>query len=70
MLGGWTGTEPAIDADRRLVSIRIDPTATVPEIVRRLDTAGIGVQDVGIRRPTLDEVFLQLTANPHKEIAV
>jgi len=70
VLGGWTGTEPAIDPDRRLVSIRIDPAATVPDIVRRLDTAGVGVQDVGIRRPTLDEVFLQLTASPHKEIAV
>lgn len=70
VLGGWIGTEPAIDPDRRLVSIRIDPAATVPDIVRRLDTAGVGVQDVGIRRPTLDEVFLQLTANPHKEIAV
>jgi ABC-2 type transport system ATP-binding protein len=69
VLGGWTGAEPAIDPDRQ-VSIRIDPAATVPDIVRRLDTAGVGVQDVGIRRPTLDEVFLQLTANPHKEIAV
>jgi ABC-2 type transport system ATP-binding protein len=68
--GGWTGAEPAIDPDRQLVSIRIDPAATVPDIVRRLDSAGVGVQDVGIRRPTLDEVFLQLTANPHQEIAV
>jgi ABC-2 type transport system ATP-binding protein len=69
VLGGWTGAEPAIDPDRQLVSIRIDPATTVPDIVRRLDAAGVGVQDVGIRRPTLDEVFLQLTANPHKEIA-
>lgn len=70
VLGRWTGTEPAIDPDRQLVSIRIDPATTLPDIVRRLDTAGLGVQDVGIRRPTLDEVFLQLTAGPHKEIAV
>jgi ABC-2 type transport system ATP-binding protein len=70
VLGAWTGAEPGIDPDRRLVSIRIDPAATVPDIVRRLDAAGVGVQDVGIRRPTLDEVFLQLTANPHEEIAV
>jgi ABC-2 type transport system ATP-binding protein len=70
VLGRWTGTEPAIDRHRQLVSIRIDPATTLPDIVRRLDTAGLGVQDVGIRRPTLDEVFLQLTAGPHKEIAV
>jgi ABC-2 type transport system ATP-binding protein len=69
VLGGWTGAEPAIDPDRRLVSIRVNPATTVPDIVRRLDAAGVGVQDVGIRRPTLDEVFLQLTASPHKEIA-
>jgi ABC-2 type transport system ATP-binding protein len=70
VLGGWTGAEPAIDPDRRLVSIRVNPATTVPDIVRRLDAAGVGVQDVGIRRPTLDEVFLQLTAGPHQEIAV
>jgi ABC-2 type transport system ATP-binding protein len=70
VLGGWTGAEPAVDPDRRLVSIRVNPATTVPEIVRTLDGAGVGVQDVGIRRPTLDEVFLQLTAGPHQEIAV
>jgi ABC-2 type transport system ATP-binding protein len=70
VLGGWTGAQPAIDPDRRLVSIRVNPATTVPEIVRTLDGAGVGVQDVGIRRPTLDEVFLQLTADPHQEIAV
>jgi ABC-2 type transport system ATP-binding protein len=65
VLGGWTGTEPAIDPDHRRVSIRVNPATTVPDIVRTLDSAGVGVQDVGIRRPTLDEVFLQLTASPH-----
>jgi ABC-2 type transport system ATP-binding protein len=33
----------------------------VPIVVRELDTAGIGVQDVGIRRSTLDDVFFALT---------
>jgi ABC-2 type transport system ATP-binding protein len=28
--------------------------------VRMLDAAGVAVLDVGIRRPTLDEVFLHL----------
>ncbi len=29
--------------------------------VRRLDEAGVGVEDLGLRRPTLDDVFLSLT---------
>jgi ABC-2 type transport system ATP-binding protein len=32
--------------------------------VRELDAAGIEVDDVGFRRPTLDEVFLALTGKP------
>ena len=31
--------------------------------LRRLDTDGIGVLDVGLRRPTLDDVFLTLTGH-------
>jgi ABC-2 type transport system ATP-binding protein len=33
------------------------------EVLRRLDTAGIGLLDVGLRRPTLDDVFLTLTGD-------
>jgi ABC-2 type transport system ATP-binding protein len=33
----------------------------IMEAVRRLDDAGVGVEDLGVRRPTLDEVFLALT---------
>jgi len=32
--------------------------------VRRLDEQHIAVDDVGLRRPTLDEVFLTLTGQP------
>ncbi len=34
---------------------------TIVEAVRRLDEAGVGVEDLGLRRPTLDDVFLSLT---------
>jgi ABC-2 type transport system ATP-binding protein len=33
----------------------------IAEAVRRLDAAGIGIEDIAIRRPTLDDVFLSLT---------
>ena len=37
--------------------------ADLVEFLRRLDSAGIPVRDVGLRRPTLDDVFLQLTGH-------
>ena len=33
------------------------------EVVRALDVAGIAAEDIGLRRPTLDEVFLRLTGH-------
>jgi len=32
--------------------------------VRELDAAGVEVDDIGFRRPTLDEVFLAITGKP------
>jgi ABC-2 type transport system ATP-binding protein len=42
----------------------------IAEAVRRLDEAGIGIDDIALRRPTLDDVFLNLTgraAEPQDE---
>jgi ABC-2 type transport system ATP-binding protein len=33
----------------------------IAEAVRRLDEAGIGIEDIAVNRPTLDDVFLELT---------
>ncbi|HSF84202.1 MAG TPA: ATP-binding cassette domain-containing protein [Acidimicrobiia bacterium] len=35
--------------------------ATLTQALRALDTAGVHLRDVGLRRPTLDDVFLSLT---------
>jgi hypothetical protein len=35
--------------------------------IRELDAAGIAVNDAGFRRPTLDEVFLNLTGHPAED---
>ena len=43
---------------------------SIVEAVRRLDGAGIGIDDIAVRRPTLDDVFITLTghaAEPHDE---
>ncbi|HET9675643.1 MAG TPA: DUF4162 domain-containing protein [Gaiellaceae bacterium] len=45
---------------------------TIAEAVRRLDTAGIAIDDIAVRTPTLDDVFLNLTghaAEPEAEEA-
>jgi ABC-2 type transport system ATP-binding protein len=35
----------------------------IAEAVRRLDGAGVGIDDVAVRRPTLDDVFIKLTGH-------
>jgi ABC-2 type transport system ATP-binding protein len=39
----------------------------IAEAVRRLDEAGIGIEDIHVGRPTLDDVFLQLTGHVAEE---
>jgi ABC-2 type transport system ATP-binding protein len=38
-------------------------SGAIVEAVRRLDDAGAGVEDIAIRRPTLDDVFISLTGH-------
>ena len=33
------------------------------EVIRELDVRGIEIDDIGLRRPTLDDVFLSLTGH-------
>ena len=39
----------------------------VVEAVRRLDAAGVEIEDIAVRRPTLDDVFLTLTGRATEE---
>jgi ABC-2 type transport system ATP-binding protein len=39
----------------------------IADAVRSLDEAGVGIVDIGIRRPTLDDVFLTLTGHKAEE---
>ncbi|UCM88427.1 ATP-binding cassette domain-containing protein [Streptomyces marincola] len=51
-----------IDRDTRRVGAQVtDRVAALTGVVRALDEAGIAVEDIGTRRPTLDEAFLRLT---------
>jgi ABC-2 type transport system ATP-binding protein len=39
----------------------------IVEAVRRLSDEGVGVDDITLRRPTLDDVFLALTGHAAEE---
>jgi ABC-2 type transport system ATP-binding protein len=81
-LGDPTQAPTAIEA---LASIAGDETPTCPErvlsmplrrdrggiaeAVRRLDDAGVGIEDIALRRPTLDDVFMSLTGHAAEEEA-
>jgi len=63
-LAALTDEAPEIDEHSRRVSAPVSGgSAALVEAVRRLDEAGIEVLDLALRRPTLDEVFLQLTGH-------
>jgi ABC-2 type transport system ATP-binding protein len=53
--------EPRIDPATRRASVAVDGTHRLMEAVRALDHFGVPVEDIALRRPTLDEVFLTLT---------
>ncbi|MEU8891656.1 ATP-binding cassette domain-containing protein [Streptomyces sp. NPDC048442] len=54
--------EPVLDEATRQISMRVkDRTNALTEVVRALDGAGVEAEDIALRRPTLDEVFLHLT---------
>jgi ABC-2 type transport system ATP-binding protein len=40
---------------------------SIADAVRRLDDAGIAIDDIAVRTPTLDDVFLQLTGHAAEE---
>jgi ABC-2 type transport system ATP-binding protein len=55
---------PRVDAAAGSVAIAVDEgTARLAGVARRLDELGLAVEDLSLRRPTLDEVFLNLTAS-------
>lgn len=52
----------------RIVTLPVnDAPRLVPKVVRAIDATGVAVVDVGMRRPTLDDVFLNLTGRRAEE---
>jgi ABC-2 type transport system ATP-binding protein len=56
---------PQVDVEAAEVTLPVsDGVAVLPEVVRRLDAAGLALSGLALRRPTLDDVFLALTGRP------
>lgn len=61
--------EPVVDSVARKILIPVSGgSKSIVEAVRRLDEANILVDDISLRRPTLDDVFLTLTGHIAEEV--
>lgn len=48
------------------VVVPVDDSTVLAEAIRRLDKQGIGLADIALRHPTLDDVFLKLTGQKRR----
>jgi ABC-2 type transport system ATP-binding protein len=63
--------EPDTEPELRRLSVPVSGSSTtLPSVVLELDRAGVAVEDVTLRRPTLDEVFLRLTGKTDEKVSV
>lgn len=59
----WATGRPEIDGTQVSASVPAG-VVTLPDVVRALDADALAIADVRLRRPTLDEVFLDRTEQP------
>ncbi|MFC0625960.1 ATP-binding cassette domain-containing protein [Kribbella deserti] len=59
----------SLDKHTRRITVPAPGGSTaLVEVIRTLDGAGIRISDIGLRRPTLDDVFLSLTGHGAEEL--
>ena len=64
IMGGIGIGEASLDEHTRRVTVPSDGGAKrLSTVIREFDEAGIAIDDIGLRRPTLDDVFLSLTGH-------
>jgi ABC-2 type transport system ATP-binding protein len=65
LLDGLGSAAPVADLRAQRITLPTrDRVPTLLAVARRIENAGITVEDLGVRRPSLDEVFLSLTQQP------
>ena len=52
-----------VDRDARHITAPAEGVGALTRIAARLDDAGIDLDDIGLQRPSLDDVFLNLTGH-------
>ncbi|MEU1298434.1 ATP-binding cassette domain-containing protein [Streptomyces shenzhenensis] len=64
VLRGFGKGDTTVEAHTRKLTVPVSGGAKLlAEVIRELDTRGIEIDDIGLRRPTLDDVFLSLTGH-------
>ncbi|HAM03260.1 MAG TPA: daunorubicin/doxorubicin resistance ABC transporter ATP-binding protein DrrA, partial [Acidimicrobiaceae bacterium] len=68
-VGSLSEAEPVLDVETGRLSLRVGDggSQALVETVRRLDHLGVRAEGLGIRRPSLDDVFLALTGHGAEE---
>ncbi len=70
ILAQVTGEEVGVSEGGRRLRVPARAGArTLTEVVRHLDEAGVETDDIGLHRPSLDDVFLAVTGEPATEEA-
>jgi oleandomycin transport system ATP-binding protein len=67
ILAGFDAGDDGVHNDGQTVSVTIADRTALSRAVRELDDAGIAIDDLSLRRPSLDEVFLALTGHVAEE---
>ncbi|MGW3243020.1 ATP-binding cassette domain-containing protein [Streptomyces sp. NPDC001070] len=68
VLKGFGKGETTLDDHTRRITVPVAGGAKLlAEVIRELDTRGIEIDDIGLRRPTLDDVFMSLTGHAAEE---
>jgi ABC-2 type transport system ATP-binding protein len=65
-LNGFCSAPPELDGVVLRVPVA-ERKGTIAAAVQRLNDAGVGIDDISMRRPTLDDVFLKLTGHAAEE---
>jgi ABC-2 type transport system ATP-binding protein len=64
VLRGFGKGETTVEEHTRKLTVPVTGGAKLlAEVIRELDTRGIEIDDIGLRRPTLDDVFISLTGH-------
>jgi ABC-2 type transport system ATP-binding protein len=62
VLSDVSDEEPVVEHDAVKLTVR-ERKGAIVEAVQKLNQAGIGIDDLGLRRPSMDDVFLSLTGH-------